>query len=312
MKLLRFKIRPLSAWRTPWQADTLAGMLCWAAARLGERDLLEDVITAPALRGSPPFVFSDAFPGDLLPVPATLRCHHWPENERKIIKRARWLTPNDFLAVQTGKSIEAGKLLPDTFFVNNGRLRNTLDRATQGTAEHGGLWPSTETWLGKEHNYLSIYARVTDAFIPDLYRLMGELSQTGFGADKSAGLGQFELLGEPESGDWIDDQPVEDGGCVALSSFQPAADNPTVGYWETFVKYGKLGPDFGLENVFKRPLLMFRPGASFAMSPPSGFLGRTVPMEELLSPDIVDQLRVQNRRAVHFAFALTIPFPFHE
>ena len=31
--LHRITLTPRSPWRTPWQADTLFGMLCWACAR---------------------------------------------------------------------------------------------------------------------------------------------------------------------------------------------------------------------------------------------------------------------------------------
>lgn len=328
MKLLRFQLRPLAAWRTPWQADTLAGLLCWTAARLGERDLLEDGITAPALRGEPPFVLSDAFPGDLLPIPAALRLRDWPEAHRKAVKRARWLSREAFLRARQGQPVKADELLPETDWVHapsggrrqpaaspaapllaRERLRNTLDRATQGTPARGGLWPSLETWLHPRHDFLSVYARVTDNFAPHLHRLLRALASTGFGADASAGLGQFELTAEPEPADWLDTPAAAAPGCVTLSTFQPAPTDPADGLWEAFLKYGKLGPDFGLENVFKRPLLMLRPGACFAGATNRPFLGRAVPMHELLPPDAAEALHARGRRAVHLAFGLAVPFP---
>jgi len=328
VKLLRFKLRPVSAWRTPWQADTLTGLLCWAAARRGEHDLLEDGITAPALRGEPPFALSDAFPGDLLPIPAALRLWDWPESQRKAVKRARWLSRDSFLRARRGESVKADELVPEADWVkassaasalptkgpqaplrHHDRLRNTLDRSTQGTPSSAGLWPSVETWLAPHQAYLSVYARVTDSFRPNLLRLLDELSRSGFGADSSAGLGQFELQGEPEPADWLDAAPTTCQGCVALSTFQPAAHDPTDGLWEAFIKYGKLGPDFGLDNVFKRPMLMLRPGACFKTAVSRPFLGRAVPMEELLPADACEALRSQGRRAVQFAFALSVPFP---
>lgn len=311
MKLLQYKLRPLSAWRTPWQADTLTGLLCWAAARLGEHDFLENIITAPALRGEPAFVLSDAFPGDLLPIPFILRLQSWPEEHRKTVKQARWLTRDKFTALRQGISIQWTDLInEDHAFTEHHRLRNTLNRITQGTPEHDGLWTSSETWLSPKENNLSIYARVTDTFVPQLTRLLHELSITGFGADRSSGQGQFELLGEPVSADWLvpnvlSSQPP---GCVSLSTFQPGPHDPTDGFWETFVKYGKLGPDFGLENVFKRPVLMLRPGACFSTCPP--LLGRAIPMDELLTSDNTAILRAQARQVVQFAFGLNVPFPF--
>lgn len=329
MKLLRFKLRPLSAWRTPWQADTLAGLLCWTAARLGEHDLLEDAITAPALRGAPPFVLSDAFPGDLLPIPAALRLRDWPETHRKAAKRARWLPRDAFLRARRGQPVEPHELLPEADWIlprprrardtapaptapllRRERLRNTLDRATQGTPSRGGLWPSTEIWLGSRQPFLSVYARVEDGFADHLLRLLRALSAAGFGADCSAGHGQFELENEPEPADWLDDRPAGAKGCVTLSTFQPAPHDPTTGLWEAFIKYGKLGPDFGLEDVFKRPMLMLRPGACFVPDTPRLFLGRAIPGEECLAPDTAAALRARGRQAVHLAFGLAVPYPF--
>jgi len=312
VKLLQFKLRPLSAWRTAWQADTLTGLLCWTVARLGERDLLEDGITAPALRGKPHFVLSDAFPGDLLPVPIIAHLQPWPDEQRKLVKRARWLTKESFICARSHGSFRVEDLLPDRAFVGQDRLRNTLDRATKGTPERGGLWPSSETWLSREQPYLSVYARVTDEFAPTLVRLMCELAATGFGADTTAGLGQFELLGEPETAAWLDESLVTINGCASLSTFQPAAADPTDGFWESFVKYGKLGPDFGLENeqIYKHPLLMLRPGACFSTSTPCPYFGRAIPMDELLPEGVAAIIRAQQRQVVHFAFGLAVPFPF--
>jgi len=311
VKLLQFKLRLLSAWRTAWQADTLTGLLCWTVARLGEHDLLEDGITAPALRGKPPFVLSDAFPGDLFPVPIIAHLQSWPDEQRKLVKRARWLTKESFIRARSHGSFRVEDLLPDRAFVGQDRLRNTLDRATQGTPERGGLWPSSETWLSREQPYLSVYARVTDEFAPTLVRLVRELTATGFGADTSAGLGQFELLREPEAVAWLDEPPTTTNGCMMLSTFQPAVNDPTDGLWESFVKYGKLGPDFGLKNeqIYKRPLLMLRPGACFATSSLRPFLGRAIPMDELLPEGVALIIRAQKRQVVHFAFGLAVPFP---
>jgi hypothetical protein len=94
---------------------------------------------------------------------------------------------------------------------------------------------------------------------------------------------------------------------VVLSTFQPAATDPTDGAWEAFTKYGKLGPDFGLENVFKRPMILFRPGACFRSLPARGWMGRAIPMKELLAEDIVGHLNGRGAAVVHWAFGLCVP-----
>ena len=105
MDLYRFKLVPESAWRTPWQSDTLSGMLCGAIARLEGDDFLRVFVIDPALAGQPPFVVSDAFPGDWLPVPAFVRLLDCPPEKRKALKRARWLTRRSFQALQSGDGI---------------------------------------------------------------------------------------------------------------------------------------------------------------------------------------------------------------
>ena len=109
---------------------------------------------------------------------------------------------------------------------------------------------------------MTVYARVEAGFAELFWRLVQELAHWGFGSDRSAGKGQFRLDSQLEPANDLD-APAEADGCVVLSTFQPAATDPTDGAWEAFTKYGKLGPDFGLENVFKRPMIVFRPGACF-------------------------------------------------
>ena len=57
----------------------------------------------PWLAGAPPFVISDAFPGNSLPAPAILPLWwDWAPEQRKQIKQLRWLSTDDFSRVQRG------------------------------------------------------------------------------------------------------------------------------------------------------------------------------------------------------------------
>src|SRR5207248_9285065 len=87
MNLSRFRLVPESPWRTPWQSDTLAGLLCWMCARTEGDAVLRRQIIEPALEGRPPFVLSDAFPGDWLPLPAAIRLLDSPVQHRTPVKR---------------------------------------------------------------------------------------------------------------------------------------------------------------------------------------------------------------------------------
>jgi CRISPR-associated protein Csm4 len=312
MKLYRLKLKPVSSWQTPWQADTLAGLLCWAYARREGGAALQREIIEPAMLGAPPFVLSDAFPGDLAPAPEFVRLYDWPIEHVKFVRKAKWLRQDAFRRAQAGQAISLDDLVAEDVFEPHAQTRNMLDRLTNTTGAGGNLFTLQERWLAersallKGAPYLSIYARVTPEFQDKLLFLFGEVAQTGFGADASVGKGQFDLLSGFEPAPQFDDV-VSPDGVIALSTFQPGANDPTDGGWQAFTKFGKLGPDFGLENVFKCPLIMLRPGAFFRSAIPRQVLGRAIPMDRLLSPDVCHALRDRGVEIAHLAFGLAVP-----
>src|SRR5690606_24221389 len=154
--------------------------------------------------------------------------------------------------------------------------------------------------------HLTVYVRVRDESRDLFSRLFQELARWGFGADHSSGKGHFRIESPLEEVNELDQVP-NPTGCIALSTFQPGPHDSTNGSWDAFTKYGKLGPDFGLENVFKRPLIMLRPGACFRFDPADGWVGRAIPMDELLSPSAASELDARGIRIVHWAFGLTVP-----
>jgi CRISPR-associated protein Csm4 len=306
MDLYRFRLVPESPWRTPWQADTLSGLLCWTCARTEGDDVLREQMIEPALAGRPPFVLSDAFPGDRLPLPAAVRTLDVPAELRKPLKRARWLLSDSFRRLQNGTVPGTGEMFRDAGAIEYTQLRNTIGRASNTTTNGGGLFPTEESVLKKGIRHLTVYARVLPGFRDLFERLVHELAQWGFGADRSAGKGQFRLDGGLEPVPELD-EPVDADACVVLSTFQPAEADPTEGAWEAFTKYGKLGPDFGLENVFKKPMIVLRPGASFRAPVPRGWLGRAIPMHDLLAHEVVGHLQGIGANVIHWAFGLCVP-----
>jgi CRISPR-associated protein Csm4 len=331
MNLLRFRIEPTSSWRTPWQADTLTGMLASTLARVGGPERLESDLLDPWRRGEPPFVLSDGCPGNLLPSPACLMLWPRPEAERKRVKRTLWLTREQFTDLQQGRMPEIPGELHDPFH-SSVRMRNTLDRQSDCTGESGSLYEvATEdlshpdpdlasiyanslgaTWC-RVHKadepcpYLSIYVKVSPQGSGLLRELLTLLSESGFGADTSAGFGQFRLADESEDASWLAEVAGPDGW-VSLSTFQPDAHDPTDGYWRSFVKYGKLGPDFGVDGVFKRPQWMLEAGACFrSRNRQRDWYGRLIPSEELLPESARQALRAEGKAPVQPAFALAVP-----
>lgn len=308
MQLYRIKLKPLSPWRTPWHADTLTGLLCRAYARLYGGEQLKEQILNPAASDAPPFVVSDAFPGDLLPMPEFVRLRKWPADQLKTIRNAHWLRIDSFHSLQIGQVITLDDLPTNNSFQMEAHVHNTLDRLTD-TTQGGGLSIFTlqEYWL-RGVEYLSIYVRVAEPFKASLQSLFEEISQTGFGADISIGKGQFELLSKLEPIDLLD-SVTSSNGVISLSTFQPAAHDPTEGGWRAFTKFGKLAEDFGVENVnvFKRPLVMLRPGAFFSSSQSLWKLGRAISMSDILSPATNQLLSDKKIEIAHLAFGLAVP-----
>jgi len=153
--LMRLRVRLFSPWRTPWQADTLTGALCNIAARLYGADFLRERLIQPMLAGRPPFVLSDAFPGDLLPVPVTVRFCRPPEGaDRKKIKRGRWATREHFLVLRAGATngeIPWTELKTDAdLFCEETTRHNTLSRTSNASLEDGGLFARPDVALRTE------------------------------------------------------------------------------------------------------------------------------------------------------------------
>jgi CRISPR-associated protein Csm4 len=87
MKTFTLKIKPVSPFSTPIQADTLFGHLCWALRYLegDEKKLLKFL---EEFDGKPPIVMSNAFPRGYLPFPnlPPFSREEWEELKRLFIK----------------------------------------------------------------------------------------------------------------------------------------------------------------------------------------------------------------------------------
>lgn len=320
MKLYRLRLCPRSAWRTPWQADTLVGALCATCARVRGAEFLRERVIAPMLAGNPPFVLSDAFPGDFLPAPLAVRlAPPPPDADRKAVKRGRWLARDDFLTLRdrgTSAGIPWDRLWPDAaVFCDDLTRHNTLARDSDVSLEGAGPFARLDTRLRNApggRNGLTLYVRVGDEQSADLLlELLHELSLVGFGADVATGRGQFEIAADPEAADDLDQSPADAHAVAILSTFQPAPGDPIDGVWEAFPKFGKVGPDLGLSDVRKHTLIMFRPGACFRARPGVPYLGRALPMTQFLPENVVSSLHERGIEVIHPAYGLAIPLKQH-
>ena len=179
-----------------------AGRVALLGVHRSEGDaVLRREIVDPALEGRPPFVLSDAFPDDRLPVPMVVRLTDWPAADRKTVKHHHWLPEEAFGRVQGGGRAGLLDLNSAAGVHEYVQLRNTIGRDSNTTAREGGLFPTDEAVLDHGVEFLSVYARIQEGFADFFWRLLQELAGWGFGADRSAGKGQFRLEGQLESAD---------------------------------------------------------------------------------------------------------------
>ena len=284
------------------------GALCTTCARCFGIDMLRQKLIDPMRAGTPPFVLSDAFPGDLLPIPHALRLLELPQGvDAKAVKRAKWLSADDFRKACLGEVPPIDAYLPDPVHYEVSR-HNSLSRDSGGSLEDGGLFARPDTMLAQGADALTLYFRATDISSTELLLdLLYELSLTGFGADIATGRGQFDIEGDPIANTTIDKPIKGTNAVIVLSTFQPGTNDLTVGCWETFPKFGKIGPSLGVTDVRKNTMMMFRPGACFASADSRPFLGHAISMDRLLGSERSNDLRSRDIEIIHPAFGLTVP-----
>ena len=304
--LVKLKLKPLGVWTTPWQADSLLGAMACGWARSRGQDALRRDFLEPWLAHEPPFVISDAFPGDSLPAPAALPLWwDWPAEERKNVKKYRWMTMADFCRIQEGRKPNLED--PGISFCDHVRLRNTISRASNTTGAGGELIEVPYSNLNKPDGNLTVFARASSRGMRILEEALEMLGRTGYGADVSVGHGAFELKGKPTPCPELDNIPEADA-FISLSTFQPAATDPKDGFWRLFVKYGKLAPELHTTAVFKRPQVMLASGACFrTKSHPKPFYGVPIGPERLLCKSARESLAARGIHPIQAAFGLAVP-----
>jgi len=316
MLTFRATLRPHSATLSPWQADTLFGHLCWLILHHeGEAQL--NAFLDEYRQGTPPLLLSDGFPGDWLPrplVPPSPEAgpkrskaeHIHKMQEDKEGKDIRWIGLDEFNAFRRGEKVK-----PERHMLSEHRtvLKNQINRLTGGTtamddeAEGGNLYDLDELrfvdGFGEKRVRfdISVYVKARDKAAADrASEWFTRLARSGYGAKKSAGYGHFSLQ------DWqpfpdFDDPQLEPNGFISLSNWVPARADPTHGFYNTLVKYGKLGEELAnSDNPFKFPLIMLTAGSAFYADAPREWYGR-----------LVSSVAPADERVVHYGYAFAVP-----
>lgn len=298
----RITLRLRAPLGTPLQSDTLFGHLCWQVAygRWPDGDI--DTFLEPFRKGDPPFVLSDGFPRGVLPKPLCWRAPAPEEAGSKeayagLKRRAKmhFITEADFIRICRGE--EPVDDMISRAFKEVEVLHAAMDRMTFTTGGEGNLFQTTDLvplQAEEPDDRLIIYARCQSGWGKTLELLMRELSKSGYGRDKSVGLGAFEVESfEPYSGF---EMPEGANGFVSLSSYVPVMSNPSDGFYRLRTKYGKLSEIVPSGNPWKRPLLQIEPGACFRTEgAPEPFYGR-----------LITEIAPGDEKAVQCGFTLAV------
>jgi CRISPR-associated protein Csm4 len=255
---------------TPLLGDTLFGHIVWGIALKEGEAAVRDFLSSFD-NGKPAVIFSNGFPHGFLPFPLMkpvsreLSIEEYSTlkqiQKRKYIKM-EYFQEKDFVFSRKNIALAGEKdNLPDEIQEIE-RMHNTINRITGTTVENGGLFSANEKWIKKDNIPLFDVYALTDLPPKRLKELIENGLENGYGADSSTGKGYLSVH------DNIDPVtfPAKGNRFMALSHFVPAEkDRITDLRADLFTKYGKLGGIFVYtKNPFKKPIVMFREGATFS------------------------------------------------
>jgi CRISPR-associated protein Csm4 len=297
MNTWRIRIRPLSPWASPWRSDTIFGAICWRWLELYPHNF-QSIIDDFQNGGHPPFLLSDAWPDNLLPVPAHIHLEAEAAGDRKKWKPPLYVPESLFRRIAAGHDNSARGIVSNVVRRVT-RVQTAIDRES-GKAAEGQLFETDCEYLDSGQGLLAVYLR-TNRYLDSLVACFQALALTGYGKKSSTGLGQFELLGEPESCEWLDTVPNANA-FVALNHFVPAPTDPVDGLWRTHVTFPKFHSN-SARNVFKGAIVMLTPGSVFRAggARPRPWYGSVIPVPQPEMP-----------KAVHYALCFPTPVVWSE
>lgn len=288
MVLYKANIIPKSAFSSPLQSDTFFGAFCWSYRYLYGEDALEKLLQKSVYE-KPQIIFSNACPKDYLPLPMGIYDTERKNfntvlmaeakkiyQENKKYKKCTLVHKDAFKKIQNGIREGYLQFLADEQMVQAESIHNMVGRAdgTVGSAEgSGSLFVRNEFYTDGYKSFdVYILSELDKNKICEVLLLMCEL---GIGAGKSSGKGHFEFVAINEETELRNCQNAN--GYMAISNFIPAADDPSDGWYKTFVKYGKLDREYAAGNFpFKKPLLYIQSGAVFKTSYPEPWYGSCI------------------------------------
>jgi len=333
--LLRYRITPRAPLMTPLMSDTIFGHLCWFVRYRDGEAVLEDFLAGYNGKKPAPVLFSSACPTGSLPRPtlppmargkamAFVRRSFGTDkisifeglSRVKSWNKINFITLDHWQALKNGYSEEGFYELlykrsksDDDWSLEIVELtsHNVVSREKgRVSSEGGGLFTRGKRWFSETAKF-DLYVQVAD----DTYGTMVDsfltdyLVETGFGADKSLGMGRLNITRD-ETFDLalLDAELPNRRMALSLTAFPGMGNYPA--FYRLKTKFGKLGGDFAISSPtggdtrpFKKPVLMYQEGAVFA---------GTVALDAMpLLSDIHSDQRIR-----HCGIPLAIPFTINE
>jgi CRISPR-associated protein Csm4 len=298
--LYRYHVKPLSPLCTELMSDTLFGHFCWAVRYKEGEQYLTDLLASYDGQRSAPVLFSSAFLTGTLPRPtlgplsrrqtAVFVAKHFGKdksdkfnglarikkwNQQRHITVAQWNKLKDgystlalYEELATQKDAEHGQVVIPEIYQSN-----TINRLDGSALEGGGLFHRLKLWY---NTTLDLYVEINQAELEPVVKwfLTDYLPATGFGADKSVGMGHLHIAQDSsfDSQSFAVNSP-DARLSLSLAAFPDMAE--TDAFYRLKTKFGKLGgsyvtysPTGGPPNPFKKPVLMYEPGAVFLTASP--------------------------------------------
>ena len=296
--LQRYLLKPIAPLITPLMSDTIFGHFCWYLRYQKSEEELVEFLQGYEKCAPVPVLFSSAFLSGHLPRPIlptlgrnalrTFVAAHFGNskksqfdgfskikswNKRHLITIPEWeLLKDDYtdetLYEQWSKATKEEHTSHGFVELSS---HNRISRDT-GTVppEGGGLYTREKKWY-RDETVFDLYVMINDPAICPAVNdfLVSYLPNTGFGADKSVGMGSLTVSEDVmfNPGDFqVEHQNAR--MVLSLTAFSDMGRYPS--YYRLMTKFGKLGGDFAVTSPtggdvkpFKRPILMYEEGSVF-------------------------------------------------
>lgn len=311
-KIYKLSLKQKSGLLTPLQSDTIFGHFCWRFLEANGENALTEFLDLYK-NNNPVFTLSNGLlevNGEVLfPKPLKLPPYVSSNNTKKDkiknflinkeLKGRSYITAeelnlyinNDTENFRESFAKKVNFEIPKV--ETNLRVSVQIDRETNRSAD-GQLFSYSPSYL-KANNKIANFAiliKVIDENNFKKYNVESLLINTfelGYGKKKSSGYGEFKFISFSEYNKIK--EPIDSTAFINYSNYLPSDDDKIIdGFFETSLKYGKLGEVFSnSENPFKQPILFLKEGSLFYTKIKKDYYGRITKQSEINSakPDTV-------------------------